>query len=123
MRELQLWKNSLLRVVEMFHIQNYYTLVNDEKWQPTREDIQNLLNDLLINEWLETLAYERLQKIVGIYNGPYSQENPDADAVVELMVYQARCGLDDINQSVITQKQLDEIARKKHELKNVVPGT
>jgi hypothetical protein len=107
----------------MFHLKNYSILVNDEKWQPTREDIRHLLNDLLTNEWLESLAYQRLQKIVDIYNGPYSHENPDADAVVELMVYQARCGIEDIEQKKATQKELDEIARKKHERLNFIPGT
>ena len=107
----------------MYQFDQYRTLANDEKWQPTREDIHYLLQFIDYQEAHDSMAADRLQKIREIYDGIYSDVDPDSDAVVEMMAYQAQAGLTDLNDARKVQEKIDELLRKKHQLKNFVPGT
>lgn len=102
----------------MYHLDNFYRLVNDKKWQPTREDIALLLRDLRYYDVTDSLVRDRLQNIVNIYNGINNDEDVTPQAIIEMMVYQARCGIEDLEREKVIRKRLDDIEALKHKNQN-----
>lgn len=103
----------------MHQLDQIRTLVESEAWQPSKDDIRYLLHYIEYNRELDTLAFMRLVKIDQLYGG-INKRDSDANAVIELMVYHARQGMESINSKVDVEQLLDEIARLQHANKNVV---
>lgn len=104
----------------MYYNEILWRKMNDANYQPTKDDIAYLLARLQQKADADSLALERFEKIIRLFeSNDLAAESNDRETLA-LMVYQARCGKLAIDLKSDIEETFDRIEELKHRNKNVM---